>query len=218
LAVLGAAAVGALGTGGLLRVLGRLTFTRGKLPNWLRNTLRLLGAVALGSLAALMFFGNGHWGFGGPGGFGLGAGAGLGEGTPTLASKEREAEKEKPAEPGPEPVDESESVQIEVLGADAVRRLAGEKAADEGRRYRLDTGPSSPPVSLADLKTLLRMRQQAGRPVRQVTLVLYRDSPDRRTAAVADLKSWVEESLPPPAKGERILLNIDLRSQNAPAK
>jgi hypothetical protein len=215
LAVLGAAAVGAFGTGGMLNIAARLTMTRQKLPVWVHRFVRLLGAVVLGWLAALWMFGSGLGGFGGPGGWGLGPGSGLGKGD-TLAPTEQV--KEKPTEAGPEPLEPSESVQIEILGASAVERGGGAKGSGGDHRYRLDSGKNPQLLSLAELKDYLRGRQKGDHPLRQVILVLYLDSPERRTAAVADLKRWIEEDLPAHAKGETILLSVDLRAQNAPAK
>lgn len=216
LAVLGAAALGAFGVGGLVKFAARLTMSRQKLPPRLLQLLRGLGAIALGWLVALWAFSTGNGGFGGPGGVGTGAGTGKGEGTTAVSPKE--GEKPKASEPGPEPVEASESLQVEVLGVEAVRRLDGGKGGEAEHRYRVETGNGPRLLTLAGLKDLLRARQHGDRPLRQVNLVLYRDSPERRTAAVADLKRWIEEDLPPGGKGERILVNIDLRGQNAPAK
>src|SRR3984957_10852487 len=107
LAVLGSAAIGAFATGGLLRLAGRLTMTRGKLPVWIPRTLRGLGAIVLGWLAALWMFGSGLGGFGGPGGCGLGPGSGIANGTTlgtsdsSLTPKEEDKEKKKASESGP---------------------------------------------------------------------------------------------------------------------
>jgi hypothetical protein len=224
LAVLGAAAIGAFGTGGLLRLAGRLTMTRGKLPVWIPRILRTLGAVALGWLAALWMFGSGLGGFGGPGGWGLGPGSGIGNGTTlgtgdaSLAPKEDDKEKKKVSEAGPEPAAASESLRIEILGPEAILRLDSGKGGDAERRYRLDAGTGTRLMTMAELKDFLRARQQTDPPLRQVILVLYRDSPERHTAAVDDLRHWIEEDLPYRTKGAKILLDIDLRAQNAPTK
>jgi hypothetical protein len=215
LAVLGAAAVGAFGVGGLVKLAARLMMSRQKLPPRLLQILRGLGAIALGWLAALWAFSTGNGGVGGAGGLGIG-GAGNGAGPPAVVPKD--TDKPKASEPGPEPVEASESLQVEVLGADALRRLDGGKGSDPERRYRLVTGQGPRLLTLAELKDFLRMRVQGERPLRQVNLVLYRDSPERHTAAVDDLKHWIAEDLPPRAKGETILVNLDLRGQNAPAK
>jgi hypothetical protein len=216
LAVLGAAAFGAFGVGGLIKLVARLTLSRQKLPNWLIQFTRGLGAVVLGWLAALWLFGGGLGGFGGGGGaVGLVGGAGNGDGN--AAVKAKEAEKPKATEPGPEPVEAAESLEVKVLGADAIRRLGGGKGGDPERRYRVDTGNGPRLLTLAELKDYLRTRQQSQRPLRQVNLVLYRDSPERRTAAVADLKRWIEEDLPSLTKGERIIVNIGSIEQNAPS-
>lgn len=218
LAVLGAAAVGAFGTGGLVRLAARLTMTRQRLPLWLLRTLRLLGGVALGWLAALwMFLGS----FGGLGGWGFGGGGGRGEGNTegpvAVAPKEKEKEKEKVPEPEPPPPGAADSLRVEVLGHDALKRLEG-SGGDAEHRYRVDTGKGPRLMTFAELKDLVRTRQQGERPLRQVTLVLYKDSPNPDKAQVADLQNWLQDDLPPTAKGEKIVVNIDLRGQNAPAK
>jgi hypothetical protein len=215
LAVLGAAALGAFGVGGLIKLVARLTMSRQKLPNWLVQFTRGLGAVVLGWLAALWMFGGGLGGFGGGGGMGLMGGAGNGDGNAAVAPKE--TAKPKISEPGPEPVAAAESLKVEVLGAEAIRRLGGGKGGDPERRYHVDTGNGPRLLTLAELKDYLRTRQQSQRQLRQVNLVLYRDSPERRTAAVADLKRWIEEDLPSLTKGERIIVNIGSIEQNAPA-
>jgi hypothetical protein len=215
LAVLGAAAVGAFGTGGAIKLLGRLTFTRNKLPNWVMHGMRSLGAIVLGWLAVLWMFGGGFGGFGGPGGPGVGAGFGLGKGNVVA---QPQPEKEKATEPGPGPAPAAETVQVEVLGPDALKRLAGKKGGEAERRYRVDAGNGPRLMTLDELKNFLRERLQATPRLRQVSLVLYADSPDSRTPAVDDLRRWIEEDLPPRTKGETIVLNIVQPDKNAPAK
>jgi hypothetical protein len=217
LAVLGAAGVGALGTGGLLRILARLTFTRQKLPLWLLRVLRLLGAVALGSVAALWVFGGGQGGFGGLGGSGIGSGSGSDSGSVGLVPQD--TAKDNVNKPGPPPVVPSESLQIEVLSHEAAKRLsASNPQLDPDRRYRADIGNGPAFFNLDELKGVLLKRQTEEPPLRQVILVLYKDTPERRTPAVADLKRWIEEDLPSGRKGEKTLVNIDARGQNAPAQ
>jgi hypothetical protein len=224
LAVLGGAAVGWFGMGGLLRLAARLTMTRQKTPTFIGRVLRSLGAVVLGWLAALWMFGTGLGGFGGPGGWGLGPGRGIGNGTsigteaPQAVLKDQEKEKAKPSESGPAPAAPSESQRVEVLGPEAVQRAEVGKQVDAERRYRLDAGAGTRLMTLAELKDFLRARQQTDPPLRQVILVLYRDSPERHTAAVDDLRRWIEEDLPSRTKGARILVDTDLRAQNAPAR
>jgi hypothetical protein len=224
LAVFGAFAVGVFGTGGLLRLAGRLTMTRQKLPPWIPRIVRGLGGLALGWLAALWMFGSGLGGFGGPGGWGLGPGAGIGNGSTigngnaTLAPKEEEKEKKKENEPGPQPPPPTESLRVEVLGPEATGRLDAGKSGDPERRYRLNAGTGPRLMSLAELQDFLRARQQSDPPLRQVILILYRDSPERHTAAVDDLRRWIEEDLPSRTKGARIPIDIDLRAQNAPSR
>jgi hypothetical protein len=220
LAVLGGAAMGWFGMGGLLRLFARLTMTRQKLPTFIGRVMRSLGALVLGWLAALWMFGTGLGGFGGPGGWGLGPGSGIGNGTSigTDAAPAVPKDKEKASEPGPAPAAPSESLRVEVLGPEAVQRADAGKAGDAERRYRLDAGAGTRLMTVAELKDFLRARQQTDPPLRQVILVLYRDSPERHTAAVDDLRRWVEEDLPSRIKGARILVDTDLRAQNAPAR
>src|SRR5436189_272771 len=73
LAVIGAAAVGALGLGWLTQAIVRLSAGQ-QMPPWLVWTVRGLGGVACGWLAALWLFSSGGDGIGGPGGSGTGAG------------------------------------------------------------------------------------------------------------------------------------------------
>lgn len=217
LAILGAAVIGALGTHFAISMFARLTLTRQKLPVWMLRMLRLLGAAALGSAAAFWLFGGGQGGFGGSGGSGIGPGSGTGIGTTSLVSPN--TGKEDVDKPGSPPIVPAESLQIEVLSREAAQRISGQSAGfDPERRYRTDFGKGPELLTFEELKRLLLNRQTEDPPLRQVSLVLYRDTPDRRLPAVADLSRWLEQDLPASAKGEKILVNIDARGQNAPPK
>src|SRR5208282_4112211 len=119
LAVAGGAAVGALLTGWLTKLLVRLT-TRRQLPRWALILLRSLGGIVSGLLVWLLVFGSGGPGYGlGGGGWGLGAGSGQGTETARTTGPEQPVSSHR--EPPPTQPARADSLHIEMLGGDRVK-------------------------------------------------------------------------------------------------
>jgi hypothetical protein len=197
LAVIGAAAVGALVLGGVVQMVVKVAFAQ-KVPRWPMWGIRSLGAVASAWLVYLWLFGSGAGGLGGPGGW-WGGGRGVGEGN--TESTTRNKETGKAAEIGEKTKDKTKSeappeqtLKIEVLGNDAVKSITRSGAADVNKRYRIPGDPRL--YNLADLRKLIKERRKGTPPLKRLVLIIYSDSPDRRTSQVADLESWARDLAP----------------------
>jgi hypothetical protein len=183
LAIFGGAVLGGLLLGYFTQVLVRMVSTQ-KMPTWARNVVRLLGAVVVGWVLALWLFGGPGPGIGGSGGWGFGQDSGSG------TSKAKAPEKGGPssAKETPEVPSADSTVRIEVLGPDALQRLSGK--ADQAHCYRVDTEAGPRLMSLPEVKDFLRGRLKKEPPLRRVSLVLYKDSPDKSVPLVRELKDW----------------------------
>jgi hypothetical protein len=183
LAVAGGFFLGAWLSGWLLQRLTRLLTPKKVYPAALW-VIRLAGGVAAAWLVALFVFGTGGgWGFGGPGGGGLGEGPGSQPGT----AEHNDTGTSKTVGPGPEeklpPVAEK-TLRVEVLGGGL-----SQQQRLNGQFYRLDREDK-----LQALPAVLEQidRRKAGTPpLEKVEIVLYKDSPDRNTPAVEELRSAV---------------------------
>lgn len=215
LAVLGGAGVGAFAVGASVRLLSRLT-TRHQLPAWLMFALRLLGAIVAGWLVALWVFGGGGPLVGGAGGSGLGSGSGGNQKpsppstTPELPGTNATGGTNSPAAPG-------ESLQIEILGNEALKRFSPDSRFDPERRYRVESKGAWKVLTLDEVKEFVGARQKESPPLRQISLVLYDDSPAYRVQLVSVLKSWVED-LTAAESGPKMRVNLEQRNQNAPER
>jgi hypothetical protein len=208
-AVAVAAVAGGLGTGALVQTGSQMAMQR-KLPPWLARIFRLVGGAAVGFLAALgLLGGGGGWGFG-FGGAGAGAGSGTNSGPVALVEKHDAPQTEVPA------VSVSEVLRIEVLGDPALARMVG-KQFDGSRCYRVETDGQVRMLTLAEIKDMLRKRQEVDPPLRKVVLTLYNDSPDKDVLRVSELRRWVEDELPPRAS-EKVVVDVESLGQDAPAK
>jgi hypothetical protein len=178
LAVAGAAALGGLLAGLVAQVLARLVAAR-SVPRVPLNVIRLLGAVALGWVAALFLFGSGGggWGFGGGGG---GEGQGTGKGTQPVGTTARAS----PTEKGEGPRDTGKAaaearLRVEVIGVpgERVYRVEGEKELH----------------TLAEMRAVLQQRQAGPPPLQELVVVVYRNSPDPSKRQVTDLLALARE-------------------------
>ncbi|MGH9675904.1 MAG: hypothetical protein ACRD36_02280 [Candidatus Acidiferrum sp.] len=207
MAVVGAAFIGAFGTSGLLRLLARLT-TRQNLPPTLLRITRLMGGVVVAWLASI-------WLFNGGAGWGTGGGGSEGKGSADNGSKFVSTAKELE----PELVSIGEILQVEVLHSAILKGFAGKnKEVDPRRCYRIDYDKGSQLLTLQELKDLLNKRQAGEHPLRQVTLVLYHDSPDKDDPQVIDLKRWISEDLKNARQNGKVVVNIDMRGDKTPTK
>jgi hypothetical protein len=189
LAVVGGAAIGWLVIGFLVRRLGKVFLYR-DVPRPAMLLVRSLGAVATGLLVWTMVFA--------PGGSGLFGGGGslFGEKRTGTGKENPPAAMAKGTETASPAVD---SVQRRTL---RVTILGGQRVVDE--RFYLVEGDKEP-QTLAQLKTIIRERQQASG-LEAVELLIYENSVARNHPAVRDLEQWAKQqnltvSLPP-TKGE----------------
>jgi hypothetical protein len=215
-AVIAAAIIGAFASGAVVKIVAGLTMPRKKIPLGVSLFVRVTGAVALGWLAATMF-GTGHggfWPFGrGPGPRGENEGGSTANST---AVSPKDQDGKNVSRPEQAPVAASDSLQIEVLSPAAAKKLLGaSKSIEHDRIYRVDVGNGPEVFTLEELKSILIRRQKSDQPLRRVILVSYLDSTERLKG---DLKNWIEKSLPPPAKGEKISVDIAKRDRYAPTE
>jgi hypothetical protein len=181
LAVAGGGAVGAVGSGLLLRLIVRLALHRPVSRPVLRFT-QALGAVVLGMAVWYWVYGPGGSGFGGSG-WGLGTG---GSGTETAKSADEGKQKTETAavkkeEPATSAV--QDTLRIEMLGGGRVK--AGRFYLCEGDRQ---------PKTLSELQQTIRARgQDKDQPVlKRLEIVIYEDSVAKDHPAVRDLEKWAE--------------------------
>jgi len=183
LAVIGGAVLGGLLIGALGNLLVRAMTTR-KMPVWGTRTVRLVGAVATGWLVALLVFGGGGSGIGGSGG-GLFGGK-RDDDTKKEEKKDsgkKDGEKEVPVEP--------KVVRVEVLGEKTLKLL---KQSTQGayRGFRIEDDKEKRLFDIDGLQKELRARKEKV-PGLKVTLVFYKDSPDKDLNEVPQLETWLRD-------------------------
>ena len=182
LAVTGGAAVGALASGLLLRLLARLSVGR-KVPRIPLRVVQLVGGTTLGVAV--------YWSFG-PGGFGLGGdGSGLGgKGPGDSLSTELDSARTQPSAPG-----EAARAQKSLAGADVlhIEMLGGDRVKLD--RFYLVEGDKEP-RNLAELRNLIRARRDTkDKPaLERIEIVVYEDSVAPDHPAVRELKKWAEQN------------------------
>ncbi len=178
LAVAGGAAVGAFGSGWLLRLISRWLSAR-PAPKWAVQGVRVLGGITLAVLVGLFVFGSGggRFGLGGDGGGFFGAGKGDATG-PTG----REGPTGKEAAPtASDPVATGGELRVEVLGganpSDVLFRVQGkqERHTPEQLIGLLAAGKGGQP------------------PLTGLTLVIYKDSPSADVPQVQQVRKWAKE-------------------------
>ena len=167
LAVLGGAAVGGIGAGLITKVLARLATTRA-VPLLPLRIVRVLGAIAVGLIVARFLWGTGGGGGGGGGGWGLFGGTGSGGAETTQLTSTTEASSRKEESPGATskaPATPEETLRVEVLG----ERVQGD------RWYRIEG--QSKLLTLAEIQRLVEQRAKTGTPLRNLVIVVYKNSP-----------------------------------------
>jgi len=181
LAIAGGAAVGALGSGLLLRLVGKLSLGR-KVPRIPLRVVQLIGGATLG-VAVYWAFGPGGSGFGGDGSGFSGKGPGDSLSTDMDSRPDPLAAKE-PAR-NERPPTGSDVLRVEMLGGDRVK---------QDRFYLLEGDKQ--PRNLADLRNAIRARREAkDKPeLERLEIVVYEDSVAPDHPAVRDLKKWAEQN------------------------
>jgi hypothetical protein len=202
LAVVGAAALGALLLGWLVQLVVKLAFLR-DVPRWPLWALRVLGGVVCGLFAYVWLFGAGGGGFGGPGGLGFWGGPGSGgkdrNGAP-VAKKDDRTDKNKDKEKDKDPSDKddkkgpigspTDTMRIEVLGNDSLRKVVKDRP-DLTKRFRIAGVDGL--VGVEGVKDLVLKRRMQKPPLKRLQIVIWSDSPSRQQAQVRELTSWAED-------------------------
>jgi hypothetical protein len=204
LAVAGAAFLGGLLTGVAVQLMVR-GVTLSRVPRWILWALRVLGGVAAGLLVYTLLFRTGLggglggiWGFGTPG---SGQGhAGTGEGTVATTRETSPAPDTARADRSTAPAGVG-ALRIEVLG------LWNGKPIDDGRVYRVEGEEER--HDLAGVERLIEERKQAPSPLREIDVVITRDSPAQDKPLVQDLVSWAQRN--------GLGVRLDLSAVTAPA-
>ena len=127
LAVVGAAALGALAAGVVLQLLARV-MTRRKVPPLPLNVIRLLGGVAAGLLIYLLIFGTGSgFGFGFGNGFGFG-GKGTGTGSPGSTATVQTGPTRPPTSSNGPPVPAQPGIlRVRMVGGELYKKYGGQE-------------------------------------------------------------------------------------------
>jgi hypothetical protein len=155
-------------------------FAKGKkIPRMVEQLIRTIAGLIVAFLVAIMVFGNNGWGFGGTGGgqFG-GEGGGEAQQQATQQITESPTPPDTKVEPLPEQKKDDnyqERVRVVVLGGDA----------KEDRFYLFEEDKEA--ISLTDLKRKIDT-QNAQKPIRRLTVYVYKNSAALDSAVVGDLK------------------------------
>jgi len=199
LAIIGAAAVGGLLLGFVVQLVARTGLGR-PLPSWAAWIFRVLGGVASGLIVASLLSGGGE-GMGGGDGwwpFGTSGQTGSTDGTPKeKQKKEKKKEEEKPKgkdrdkDKGGKSPPPNDVLSIEVLGNKTLTKLASGGTIDLGKRYRLQG--TSALLDLRRIKKVIAGRCQQTPALRQLQVILYRDSPAANEGSVTGLKSYARD-------------------------
>jgi hypothetical protein len=209
MAFIGMTVAGAFLLGWGAQMLSRMTFNQ-KVPPWPLWGVRVLGAVLFGMLAWVWLFGGGGTGLGGGGGYNLFGGKGK------VAKDDKDAKDEdkgkgkgKKEGVGEVPVP-GDTLRVEVLGDEALRKVAGGKGFDAARRYRVAAEGGL--RTLDEVQKLVLKRRGQTTPLRRLEVVIYLDSPARDRPQVAELVGWARD-----LNGEAGRLRVDFIEPDRPA-
>ncbi len=222
LAVIGAFTLGGFLGGWALSLTAKFAFNQ-KVPNWLAWTMRLLTGLVAGWIAWLWLFGAGGGGFGGGSGVGLG-------GIDDSNSKDRAADKSGKDEKKPDPeetpkakdpdskskkdgpgIGSGETINVEVLGDESVKKLAGGNEVNLEKRYRLADAPTSL-RSLEEIKALILERLKHTPPLQKLNVIIYLNSPAGDSAPVKRFVQWAGDI------GDSLVIEEKYPSRTAPLK
>ena len=184
LAVVGGVAVGAAGCGLFLKLMARLVVRQKTVPRPVLAATRVLGGIAVGLLVwAWVFNPGGQGGMGGSGGgwwpFGQGGGKG-------------DAVAKKAADQEPAPQKSAPAPESARSGGEALRvtMLGGPRVRDQ-RFYVLG---QDAPRNWDELRQAVAERKRQNPDLRDLDVVIYRDSVDRDNPAVTELTRWAQEN------------------------
>jgi hypothetical protein len=184
LAVAGGAAIGAIASGWLFRLLARLSFQR-SVPRKVLIPVRALGAAALGLAVWVWVSSSGGWG---PGMGGL-LGSGGSNAETTEAGARPRGEYTAPSAGQPVPAIQREqgedSLRIDILGGARVKQ----------ERFYLLEG-NKEPLTLSEVRKAIQARRQEKDkpPLKGIVIMVYPSSVARDHPAVRNLVKWAEEN------------------------
>jgi hypothetical protein len=181
LAIIGGALLGGLLIGMLVQLIIK-GVTRRPAPRFVKNLVRLLGAVAAGVAVYLFVFGPGG---GGLGGFGWGLGGGGGGATGHNGTTQRGPDstpRERPATTPATQPDRAQVLAIEMLGGARVK---------DNRFYLVEN--QKEPATLEDVRKTLEQRLQSQPPLKAIEIVIREDSVSERDPAVDKLRQLGEQ-------------------------
>lgn len=206
LAVIGAAVLVGFLVGLLAQLLAR-AFTTQKLPRWVLLLIRLLSSVIAGWCVAVLLFGVGGFGIGGPGGGWFGSGAGKGDGEKITEGVKKNGDAKKTN--GGAKVPAAETLRIEVLG----RAVLPKEDIDKEHWYHIDMEEGPRLRTFAEVKEAVKRRQEKQPPLRRIAIVLYNDSPEEHVAIVNQLVTWGRD-----LNDGKMKVDISKRDADAPRK
>ena len=207
LAVVGGAGVGGFGLGWLVQMAVR-GWTGQQVPRWVLMTLRGVAGVISGWLVALWLFAGGGGGFGGPGGFGIGGNNGDNKPAETAKNDEKKDRKQD------NDTQNVATLNVEVLGNETLKQIGGNNANLE-RCYRIETATGPRLLTLKEVEDTIKQRAAEIQPLKNLTLVLYNDSPAKNVPRVSDLADWADAPVVP-GSNTRLSVGYERRYQNAP--
>ena len=207
LAVVGGAGVGGFGLGWLVQMAVR-GWTGQQVPRWVMVTLRGVAGVISGWLVALWLFAGGGGGLGGPGGFGIGGNNGDNRPADTTKNDDKKDRKQDDV------TQNVTTLYVEVLG-DATMKHIGGNNANQDRWYRIETPAGPRLLTLKEVEQYIRERASENPPLKNLTIVLYNDSPAKNVPRVSDLADWADAPVVP-GSNSRLSVGYERRYQNAP--
>jgi hypothetical protein len=191
LAVLGAAALGAVGMGLATQLAARLIRAK-PLPRLILTTIRLMAAVVGGWLVALLLFHSGGSGWG----WGTGTG-GIGGSADEGKDKAGRDDKKGLFATDKEPEATEDSLRVEVLIPEKERSDRYYRVEDQNRY-----------LSLEEVRQQIRERAARSSPLKFLNIILYKNSPDESKQQVQALEEV--------AKDQGLEVHIFKPNKNAP--
>jgi len=183
LAVVGGAALGGLGLPWLVQMAVR-GWTGQQVPRWVMMTLRVGIAGLSGWLVMALLIHNGS---GNGNGDGNGNGNGNGNNsTNTQPVAQPTKPKDEPQAPPADFTQDVTTLYVEVLGTETVNKIDS-KITDPGRCYRVHTPDGPRLLTLKEVQDYLKQRVTEKPPLKNLTIVLYKDSPSRDVTKVREL-------------------------------
>jgi hypothetical protein len=191
LAVLGAAALGAVGMGLATQLVARLIRAK-PLPRPILTTIRLMAAVVGGWLVALLLFHSGGSGWG----WGTGTG-GIGGSAEEGKDKAGRDDKKGLFTTDREPEPTEDALRVEVLIPEKERSDRYYRVEDQNRY-----------LSLEEVRQQIRERAGRSSPLKFLNIIIYKNSPDESKRQVQALEEL--------AKDQGLEVHIFKPNKNAP--